>query len=32
MCAAVFNIVILNEAKNLRTRLLAKNREMITYN
>jgi hypothetical protein len=25
-------LVILNEAKNLRTRLLAENREFITYN
>jgi hypothetical protein len=32
MCAAVFNIVVLNEAKNLRRRLLAENRELIMYN
>ncbi len=29
--SAVFNIVILNEAKSLRTRLPAENRKFITY-
>jgi hypothetical protein len=32
MCASVFKLVILNEAKKLRTRLRAENRELMAYN